>query len=162
MSLQVSSFNSSMMQHNGIVQEAIVQQNEFFHSVNSTSEMRYIIDYSVDCNRLYERTDGSIGLSEKPIGHVIGEQIIAPAIESVNSLTKNMFWYLGKGFGYLRNSLSSIYNFQILPGASAQEAPYEWGTVKKKLSINQESLVHLPQQLSFHFLVVMGPWASVQ
>ena len=120
MSLQISNLNSSAIQYNPVIQGSIAQQNEFFSSVNSTREMSFIIDYSVNNNRLYQRADGSIELCEKTIGFVIGEQL-APFVDSVSCMTNNFFCYVEKGFGYLRGVLSSIYNFQVLPGASAEQ-----------------------------------------
>lgn len=55
-----------------------------------------LIDYSVEGNRLYERADGSIGLAEKPIGYVIGEQVVRPSIDAIssvwNSCAMNTVW----------------------------------------------------------------------
>ena len=65
------------------------------------------IDYSVAGNRLYKRTDDSIGIAEKSIGYVIGEKVLFPTINLVSSLTKNVFNMMSCGFGYLKTGLSS-------------------------------------------------------
>jgi len=94
MALQV--YGCPSIVQGSMIQGSIAQQNEFFRQINSTGEMS-----SVKGNRLYERADGSIGLAEKSIGYVIGEQL-APIIESVSFTIKSFFCYIGKGFGYLK------------------------------------------------------------
>jgi len=86
MALQVYGYPSIVQ--GSMIQGSIAQQNEFFRQINSTGEMS-----SVKGNRLYERADGSIGLAEKSIGYVIGEQL-APIIESVSFTIKSFFGYL--------------------------------------------------------------------
>lgn len=76
--------------------EAVHQQNSSEWLGRARQQGSSLIDYSVSENRLYERADGSIGLSEKSVGFAIGEQVIRPLIDAIsnawNSCFVNMIW----------------------------------------------------------------------
>lgn len=57
--------------------------------VRSDDDPNSLIDDSVKENRLYQRIDGSIGIAEKSLGYVIGEQVVRPLIDTVYYLGAN-------------------------------------------------------------------------
>lgn len=115
MSLTTQGFNS-LNQNIGVSQAALLQQNYDAQSLQPHEQGSSLIDHSIEGNRLYEKFDGTIELDEKPIGYIIGERVLAPAINAVSFSVRGVFSFIGSG-------LSSIHNFQVLPMAAAEEIP---------------------------------------
>ncbi|MCB9093251.1 MAG: DUF2974 domain-containing protein, partial [Halobacteriovoraceae bacterium] len=98
---------------------------ENFHSVDhedniDDSASHSLINPNVTGNRLYQRVDGSIAIEEKPIGYIIGEQVVAPMINLVSYCAKATF---NAGSFCFKQAISPLYHFHILPTASAEEIP---------------------------------------
>jgi len=108
MSLLTQTFNASN-QSLSFSQGMLLQQNyEAQRSLigDAYEQEDVLIDYSVEENRLYENFDGTIAIAEKPLGYVIGEQIIAPMIDNISSAVKYIFNFGAKSCAYVDRMLT--------------------------------------------------------
>lgn len=117
MSLTTQPFNASnhslslshdMLMQQNIDAERLLAEGE----VESKSDF---IDYSVERNRLYKNFDGTIAIAEKPLGYVIGEQVVAPVIDRIASVITLIRDFSVSGWRYMNSMLT-------FPGAYADES----------------------------------------
>jgi len=115
----LNSFGVSSFQNVQMCNLAHNSQNQRYNldQFNNTRNFS-VIDYSKPGNRLYERTDGSIGIIPKTPAEVLGE-VLRPMIDKTISLGKGAFGFISKSFSYLDTRFSKM--IQILPGAKATD-----------------------------------------
>lgn len=108
------------------------------YALNNTNQHRDFIS-PVDFSKNFNRS-----INEKPIGYVIGEQVVAPAIGSIAFVSKTVFSFMETGFGYLKSGLLELYHFQVLPMAAADAEGVcdmeQFQEIKQELALMKERL----------------------